>query len=257
MHGDEPFLVTVGDVAAAVQERRFHGVEEAAKQGKLNQQKWPVLKDILFRRIVRLEAAKQGKDQTEEYLDGVDEFTSALLLETLVKKIIAPDVEISEGEMRDYYSEHIDDFSSPTMFRMNGLAFSTLPDAESALMKLRRGADFKWVSANSPGQVDKKAERTLVIDNSLLSLTALPEDLRKSAEGAHQGDSLLYSSPEGHHYVITVEKVFPAQPQPYDTARQEIVDALLQEKMRALIDDWSGKLREAYETRIFVRGLDE
>lgn len=257
VHGDEPFVVTVGDVAAAVKERRFHGVEEAAKQGKLNQQKWPVVKDILFRRIVQMEAARQGKDQTQEYLDAVDEFTSALLFETFVKKIIAPDVEITEEEMRGYYSEHIDDFSSPTMLRMNGLAFNTLPDAEKALMKLRRGADFKWVSANSPGQVDKQAERTLVIDNSLLSLTALPEDLRKSAEGARQGDSLLYSSPEDHHYVITVEKVFPARPQPYDAARPSIAEALFQEKMRALIDDWSGKLRKAYETRIFVRGLDE
>ena len=257
VHDDEPFVVTVGDLAAAVEERRFHGVEEGAKPGTLNQQKWRVLRDILFRRIVEIEAAKQGKDQTEEYLDALEEFSSALLFETFLKKVIGPDVEISEEEIRDYYAEHIDEFSSPTVFRMNGLVFDTLPDAEKALMKLRRGADFKWVSANSPGQVDKQAERTLVIDNSLLSLTALPDELRKAAEGAQQGDSLLYSSPENHHYVITIEKVFPAQPEPYETARKSIVPILFEEKMRALIEDWSGKLREAYETRIFVTGLDD
>jgi hypothetical protein len=257
VHDDEPFVVTVGDLAAAVKERRFHGVEQAAKQGRLNQQKWPILKDILFRRIVEIEAAKQGKDQAEEYLEAVDEFTSALVFETFVQKIIRPDVKLSEKEVRDYYSEHIDDFVSPTMLRMSGLVFDTLPDAEKALMKLRRGADFKWVSANSPGQVDKQAERTLVIDNSLLSLTALPDDLRKDAEGAQQGDSLLYSSPENHHYVIMVEKVFPAQPEPYETARKSIAPMLFEEKMKALIEDWSGKLEEVYDTRIFVTGLDE
>ena len=107
MHDDEPFVVTVGDLAAAVKKRRFHGVEEAAKQGKLNQQKWPVLRDILFRRIVKIEAARLGKDRTEEYLDAVDEFTSGLLFETFLKKVISPDVELSEEEMRDYYSEHM------------------------------------------------------------------------------------------------------------------------------------------------------
>jgi hypothetical protein len=257
VHGDEPFIVTVGDLADEVQSKRFHGVEEAAKKRTLNQEKWPVLRDILFRRILRIEAAKQGKDQTEEYLDAIEEFSSSLLFETFVSKIITPDVKISEQEALDYYAEHLDDFSSPTMLRMNGLAFSTVPDAESALMKLRRGADFKWVSANSPGQVDKEAEETLNFDSALLSLTALPEDLRKAAEGAQRGDSLLYSSRENHHYVITIEKVFPAEPQPYQAARPSIAAILFEEKTKALIEDWRGKLKEAYETRIFVTGLDD
>ena len=32
---------------------------------------------------------------------------------------------------------------------------------------------------------------------------------------------------------------------------------VFQEKVRDLIDDWGGKLREAYETRIFITALDE
>jgi len=31
---------------------------------------------------------------------------------------------------------------------------------------------------------------------------------------------------------------------------------LFEDKLKALIADWSGKLREAYETRIFVTGLE-
>lgn len=257
VHGDEPFVVTVGDLAGEVRSKRFHGVEEAAKKRTLNKEKWPVLRDMLFRRILRIEAAKQGKDQTEEYLDAINETTNSLLFDTFVSRIITPDVKISEQEARDYYAKHLDDFSSPTMLRMNGLVFSTVPDAESALMKLRRGADFRWVSANSPGQVDKEAEETLNFDSALLSLTALPEDLRKAAEGAQRGDSLLYSGRENHHYVITIEKVFPAEPQPYQAARQSIAAILFEQKTRALIEDWRGKLKEAYETRIFVTGLDD
>lgn len=256
VHGDEPFTVTVGDLAGEVERKRFHGVEEAAQKRGLNKKKWPVLRDVLFRRIVRIEAASQGKDQTEEYLDAIGEYTHSLLFDTFVRKIVAPDVKISEEEVRDYYAEHADEFSSPTMFRMSGLAFHTLPDAERALMKLRRGVDFKWVSANSPGQVDKETEETLNIDDSLLSLTALPDDLRKTAEGAQAGDSLLYSSPENHHYVIAIEEVFPARPKPYEAVRRSIAGIIFEEKVKALLDEWGGKLKEAYETRIFLSGFN-
>jgi hypothetical protein len=257
VHGDEPFTVTVGDVAAEVEKRHFHGVEHSAEKKKLNQEKWPVLRDILFKTIGRMVAIDQGKDQTEEYVDALGEFTSALLFDTFVKKVVAPDVEISEEEARDYYAAHLDEFSSPTMFRMDGLVFHDMSDAKSALKKLRRGADLKWVSANSPGQIDKEKEKTFVFDNALLSLTALPEELQKAAEGARQGDSLFYSSPDDFHHVITIEKVFPAEPKPYGSVRQSIARIIFEEKVEALIEDWSGKLREVYETRIFVTELDE
>ena len=257
VHGDEPSVITVGDLAEAVQRRRFHGVEEAAKKGILNKEKWPVLRDMLFRSILKIEAARQGKDGTEEYLNAVEDYTDTVLFDTFVKRILTPDVRVTEQEGLDYYAEHLDDFSSPTMLRMNGLAFYTVSDAEKALMKLRRGADFKWVSANSPGQVDKETERMLRFESALLSLTALPEGLQKAAEGAREGDSFLYSSPQNHHYVIAIEKVFPAEPQPYEKARQSIAAVLFEEQMKDLIEEWSAKLREAYETRIFVTDLDD
>jgi hypothetical protein len=88
-------------------------------------------------------------------------------------------------------------------------------------------------------------------------LTALPEDLRKDADRAKRGDALLYSGPNDFHYVIVVEKVFASTPQAYETARGPIAKTIAEQKTRVAIDEWSGKLKEAYETRIFVTGLDE
>jgi hypothetical protein len=88
-------------------------------------------------------------------------------------------------------------------------------------------------------------------------LTALPEDLQENADRAKSGDVLLYSGPDGYHYVISVGKIFPPTPQAYEAARGPIAKIIVGEKMRVLIADWSGKLREAYETRIFVTGLED
>jgi len=258
VHSDPPFTVTVGDLAREVEEGLYHGVEQALDRKKeLNEKKRIKLRNMLFKRTAVLEARSQGLDQREEYSDAIERFEDSILFGMFVNKVIAPDVKIAEEEVRKYYEEHTDDFSSPKMLRMDGLAFHELTDAESALEKLRKRADFKWVSANSPGQVESGTEGVLDFKNSLLSLTALPEDFQKDADRAKSGDVLLYAGPKGYHYVIAVGKVFPPTPQPYDGARGPIAKIIVGEKMQVLIDDWSEKLKGAYETRIFVTGLDD
>jgi len=252
VNGDESFTVTVADITEKIEARHFHGVEKAAKKRKLNKEKDRVLRNVLFERAAMIEARSLGLDRDAEYLQSVDDFESATLFGTFINKVVAPDVKLEEEDVKKYYREHLGEFSSPTMYRMSGLAFSERSDAEKALVKLRRRADFKWVSANSPGQVDKGAA---LFDNALLSLTAMPEDLHHLVEGTEQGDSLLYSSPEGQHHVIAIAKVFPSKPQPYETVRGEIAKIVFERKMAELVDDWSGKLKEAYETRIFVTEL--
>jgi len=256
VHDEEPFVITVGDVARKVEERRHHGVEEAAEARKLNDQKKRVLRDMVFRKVILIEARQRGLDQSEEYLEQTREFTNSLLFNTFVSMVVAPDVKIREEDARAHYEENKADFSTPTMFRMDGLAFEQIGDAKSAIAKLRKGADFKWVSANSPGQLDREKAPVNPFDDALLSLTALPEDLHHAAEGGGVGDALLYTSPEEIYYAISIREVYPAEPRPYETVRNDIAQILFQEKLEELIADWGDKLREAYETRIFVKGLD-
>jgi hypothetical protein len=258
VHSDPPFTVTVADLAREVEEGLYHGLETAIdRKEELNEKKRIKLRNLLFKRTAVLEARSRGLDQTEGYSRAIERFEESLLFEMFVNKVVVPDVKITEKEVREYYTEHTDEFSSPKMFRMNGLAFHESTDAEKALDKLRKRADFKWVSANSPGQVETGTEGVLEFKNALLSLTALPEDLQENADRAKSGDVLLYSGPDGYHYVISVGKIFPPTPQAYEAARGPIAKIIVGEKMRVLIADWSGKLREAYETRIFVTGLED
>ena len=82
--------------------------------------------------------------------------------------------------------------------------------------------------------------------------TALPEDLRESVEDAERGDALIYSDDKGYHHVLVIDEVFPSRPQPYESARAPAAKAIFGQKLNLLIDDWSEKLKEAYETRIFA-----
>ena len=258
VHVDPPFIVTVGDLASGVRKAFFHGVETATDRKKeLNKQKWIVLENLLFKRTAVVEARFLGLDQTDAYFDAMDDFTTSLLFDVFVRKVIAPDVKISEDEVREYFEAHIEDYSSPKMFRLNSIAFNELPDAESALGKLNKRADFKWVSANSPGRVDEENEEIFDFDGALLTETALPEDLRGSVEDAKRGDAMIYSDDKGYHHVLVIDRVFPSTPQSYESVRGPAAKAIFEQKLKILVDDWSEKLKEAYETRIFVEKLGD
>ena len=57
--------------------------------------------------------------------------------------------------------------------------------------------------------------------------------------------------------MINIKTVFPAQPQPYETARGPIAKIVFERKIKELIEYWSGELKEAYETRIFITGMGD
>jgi hypothetical protein len=252
VHTDPPFTITIGELATEVQDAYFHGIETAIEKRDLNGEKRLILKNILTKKAAVAEARELGLDESDEYRDTIEEYTRSVLFNTFVNKVIAPDVTIEEDEVRQYYAENIGDFSSPRMLNMQGLAFQSLDGAQAALKKIQKGADFKWVSANSPGLVAKGTDGVFDFAGAPLTVSALPEEIRKQAGKAERGDALLYSDPDGFHYAIVVEKVFPETPQAYETARAPIARILFEQKARLLIDEWSEKLKEAYETRIFV-----
>ena len=252
IHGGEPATITVADLAKKIKSKFFHGVDKA-KSGNINQRKIIVFSNMLFKITGDLEARLLKLDQTPRFQHAIHEFEHSNLFGAFVDKVITPDVKIEANEVRQTYEKHLDEYASPVMLRMKSLVFKRREDAENAVLRLRKGADFKWVSGNSVGLVDKEMEGVLDFDNQLLSFTALPEGLQKLVKEPRQGDSFMYADPGSNlYYALFVERLFPSQVQPFDKVKGVISKELFNDKVKLAIEDWLIKLKDAYETRIFV-----
>lgn len=253
VQGEEPIIITVADLATRLQANFFHGADKAQKLKIINERKDSTISNMLFSYTSELEAHRLGFDQTKEYQRSVETFERATLFKAFMDKVVLPDVKLNAEEVRSYYDEHIDEYSSPAMLRMSSLVFHTRQGAESALDKLRKGADFKWVSANATGFVPPETKGLLPFDEKLLSLTSLPADLQETAGRAKKGESLLYAAPEGdYYYVLVIEQTFPPEPQPYAAARSAVARVVFDKKTQQLINEWTIKLKEFYPTQIFL-----
>jgi hypothetical protein len=207
---------------------------------------------MIGRRVIRKEALLRGIDKTQRYQKLVTDNEARTLFGTFVKRVIVPNVKIGDEDIKKYYDEHIADYTYPEMIRLNGLAFDKLHDAESALDKLKKGADYAWVKANADGLTDKDAENLLTFDENMLMVTSLTDGVKKALTGARPGDVRLATGPDGRYYILSVLEVIPARKQSIEEATTTIAQQVFNAKIDRSLEEWAEKLRHEARVDIYL-----
>jgi hypothetical protein len=248
--GEEP--ITVGDLAAAIKQQLYHGVQQAIESKKVNAKKAPTLDDLVYKRVFRKEALRLGLDKTDAYRDTVKSYAQSAVFGAFVDKAISPDVKVKEEKARTYYQQHLKEFELPEMVRMNSLVFGDRKSAELAMESLRKGTEFQWLLAHAEGQVDRGVEGVLTFDGKPLMTKDLPAGLQKAIAGARAGDVRLYASPEGLFYVLAVQDVVSSKPQPYEDVRDTVSRRLYNDKLKQAIEDYAQKVRAMSDVKVYL-----
>ncbi len=255
IRGAEP--IRVRDLTERVVGKFYHGVEEAIRQKRVNSDLPLIFDNLLMERLVLLEARRLKIGQTDSFKSGLRERTDALLFETFVSKVVNPEIKLTDAEVRKYYDEHIDEYTGPEMVRLESLAFARKEDAQAALARLRQGADLKWMRANAEGQADpEKNDNLLEFTGSLITTTTLPDRIRDAVAGASAGDVRLAGTSSGPFYVLVVRQVVASAAMPYENAKSEVAAKVFEQKRRAALDDWTARLREASDVKVYAGDAD-
>jgi len=250
VRGEPP--VTVGELTEALKFQFFHGTSLAAASKRLNSKKEQVLDGLLHRKVFRKEALRLGLDKTDAYRDKVKDFERSVLFEAVVRKAVVPDVRLREDDIKAYYDEHRKEYTAPQMMRLRSLAFRTRESAESAAASLLSGADFQWVADHADDQLGSNAQDVVSFDGRPIMTSELPEAVQKAVAGARARDVRIYASPEKYYYVLAVENVVAAQPQPYEEVRQSIARKVLDAKIEKAVDDYADRLRALSDVKIYL-----
>jgi hypothetical protein len=81
----------------------------------------------------------------------------------------------------------------------------------------------------------------------------LPDDVRQAVAGGAAGDARLYAGPDRRIYVLTIQDVVAAQPQPYDQVRREIAEKVLDVKLQQAVEEYAAKLRSLSVVEVYLR----
>lgn len=244
--------ITVGELAEEIRLQFQHGIERAILSNRVNEKKEPVMSLLMRKRVLLQEGLNKGLDRTPEFQFRYKEYESALLLEAFIQKVIAPDIRITEEEMRSYYDNNIGAFSYPEMLRIRSLEFVHRKDAESALSSLRGGAEYLWVKQNAEGILGMDTEGIIHFDDQAIALKDIPEGLRKTLSGGKAGEHRLHESPNGYYSVLSITQAVPPRPIPFQENREGITQQLYARKISQAVESWVEKLKGAYNVRIYA-----
>jgi parvulin-like peptidyl-prolyl isomerase len=246
--------VTVGELTEQLRYQFFHGLDRAVERKRLNARKGVTLEGIIHRRLFRREALRQGLDKTESYRGKLRDYEAGLLFEAFIRKVIQPDIKLTEAEVKAYYAAHAKEYSAPEMMRIRSLAFRRRGDAESVIEKLKEGAEFQWLAAHAEGQVEGNVKGVWSFDGKPVMTQDLPEGMQKALAGARAGDIRLYASRDGYFYALAIQDVIPSKPQPYEEARHALAQRVLNDKLKRAIEEYAGKLQSASDVKVYLKG---
>lgn len=243
--------VTVADLAEAIANKYYHGVERAAEGKKINKEKRAILNELLGTIVLNKEARVRGIEDREEYRRKVRGFSNSLLFGTFVNKVVRPDITVTADELQAYYKQHATEYTTMEAYRLDAIAFETPALAEQAVAKLATGADFKWLKANGEGRTGIGKAFYNLFEGDAIAKTNLPEQLQKSLEGAKTGDYRFFKDND-RGYAIAVQELLPARIRSYQEVEEAVKEAVFYQKLNQGIENWANKLKSSSDVIIYA-----
>lgn len=247
--GEKP--VTVADMAVAIAEKFYHGVERAAEAKKINKEKKEILNQLLGTIVFNKEAKVRRIDQSEAYLNKVRSYANSLLFGTFVTKVVRPEITVTKDELQAYYQKHSGEYSTEDFYKLDTIAFDSPQKAEEAAEKLRKGMDFKWYKTNADGRVSINKAFSMLFEGDAIAKPNLPEPMQKAVAGAAKGDYRVFTD-GSQGYVIAVVEHEPARTRTYAEVEEVVKEAVFYEKLNKGVETWADKLRSSSDVIMFA-----
>jgi len=256
-------IAKIGDRKITVSDlNRVISYYDSEKQRAIEQH--PQLKEQILRQmvhdiIVSERARKEGFDKRPDVKQNLEFFLNNLLAYEYLQKEVGGKVTVSEEEIKDYYENNKDEFITPEMVKARHILIRTdrnatemekkkaKEKAEAILKRIKGGEDFVKLASEFSEDHGSKPRGG---DLGFFPRGRMVKPFEDAAFALKPGEvSEVIESPFGYH-IIKVEERKEALLEPYEQAKENIREKLLQEKRTARVNEFLEKATEDAKVEI-------
>jgi len=199
-----------------------------------------ILNDWIDQKVVDREALSRHYERTPELENMVTRYKNQLLKNTFIKRVVIPQITLSDEALKNYYVTHQESFMKLTQFKVQQITVKTVDDAQEILKNLQNGADFSWLAKNR--SVDSAASEGG--DLGWITRAALPEPVRKVIDTLKPGEVSTVIKIDSQYRVIQLLDRKEGEVEEFERVKTAVYRAAFEEQVNAVLDNYISQLKK-------------
>ncbi len=202
-----------------------------------------LMKDMISQTLISWESMDRHYERRPPFKWVYRYYCQHRLIRALEDRLFKPKIEVTGKDVKQYYLDHIQDFTRPAMVSI-ALVKADPKRIAGLWSDVSLGVDFlKAVQARSMGYVP--------VQN--VPVNRLPLVLRKEIQRLSQGETSHPFKMDGEMAILKLLRRTPPRALPLERVREEIRRHLVEERLGALKADYLKKLRERSKISVDYR----
>ncbi|MEW6585598.1 MAG: peptidyl-prolyl cis-trans isomerase [Nitrospirota bacterium] len=239
---DERSLATVNgsDITVAEFSASFPRTSRKSKE--------QLVENWIDKKLVDGEALSRHYENLPEMRKKIERYENQLLKDIFIKKIILPQIVVSEKILEDYYTRHANAFVKPVCYKTRRITVKTREEAEEIAESLEDGADFGWIAKRK--SVDPFAGKGG--DAGCLTVREMPETARKFVDTLRPGDVSPVVEIDSLYGIFVMQGKEGGGVEEFAGVREAVYKACFAEQLDGLLEKYVGQLKTGARIRIYA-----
>jgi len=199
-----------------------------------------ILNDWIDQKVVDKEALSRHYERTPELENMVTRYKNQLLKNAFIKRVVIPQITLSDEALKKYYVSHQESFMKPTQFKIQQITVETMDDAQDILNSLQSGADFSWLAKNR--SVDSAAQEGGSV--GWIARAEMPEPVKKIIETLKPGDVSPILQINSHYRIIQLLDRKEGEVEDFDKVKAAVYRAAFEEQANTLLNNYIAQLKK-------------
>lgn len=215
-----------------------------------------VINNWIDRNLVDQEAISRHYEQKDELKNMIKRYEDQLLKNAFIKRIIVPQIVVTEDALKEYYLNNKNNFLKPTRYKIQQITVKTIEEANEIIDNLKNGADFSWMAKRY--SLDSSADKGG--DIGWVAKTQLPEEMRSIIDDLKISDASPPVKVNSSYRIIRLTDRIEGEVEDYTKAKDAVFSRYFDEQLDSFLKKYVEELKKDAKIKINekeIRYLEE
>lgn len=208
-----------------------------------------ILKSWINRKLIDLEALSRHYENDPDLKRMIYRYENHLLKDMYIKRVIVPNIHITEEMAKEYYTSHQESFKRPDLYNIQYIAVKDRDEAQTILENLREGADFSWWEKEK--SISSSAFK-IRGSTGWLPKSSLPEPLQEIIDTLRPGDVTPILEIDSDYVIVRLNDKNVGEVKQYEEVRDAVFNACFNEEVWAIYNEYVDRLKTDAEIVVYA-----